>query len=208
MDREVDNLVNVQGPGAGFHAMTGEGPAVGKVMGIVGMFDEPEPLLRAAETARKAGWRRWDCHSPFPVAGLEKAMGLKSSTIPFIGLSAGIFGALFAKTMQWWMSAFDFPLMVGGTPLFALPAFVPVTFELFVLLGALTTFGTLLYMCGLGRWNSPLHRAGVMAEVTSSRFALLLDASDKLFSEPAARRLLEECGCRDIRLIGEGADER
>jgi hypothetical protein len=170
---------------------------------VVGLFDDPEGLLRAAEKARDARWKRWDCHTPHPVHGLEKAMGLAPSLIPVLVLFAGFSGAAFAKTMQWWMSARDFPLVVGGKPMFSLPAFVPVTFELFVLFGALTGFASLLLACRLGKWRSPLHEAGAMREVTSDRFAICFDVSDEEFGEDRARGLLTETGCGDIRVVRE-----
>lgn len=169
---------------------------------VIGLLDTPDELIHAAETVRDAGWRLWDCHTPYPVHGLEKAMGLKDSFIPWLTISAGLFGAVFAKMMQWFMSAKDYPLIIGGKPLFSWPAFIPVTFELFVLLGALTTFAAVLITCGLLKWRSPLHCAGVMQEVTGSRFAVVLDGTDKCFeSEEAARALLSRCGCTDIHTV-------
>ena len=174
-----------------------------KTIAVVGLFDDPQQLVAAAKKVRDAGWRRWDCHTPYPVHGLDKAMGLRDSLIPFITIPAGIAGLILAKTMQWWMSEFDYPLMVGGKPLFSLPAFVPVTFELFVLLAAVMTFVGLLAACRLGRWRSPLHDAGLMVDVTSSRYLLYLDAADPNFSKDGARGLLGETNCPDIRTIEE-----
>jgi hypothetical protein len=148
---------------------------------------------------RGAGWQRWDCHTPYPVHGLDAAMGVRESFIPFLTVSAGLFGVLFAKAMQWYMSDYDYPLMIGGKPLFSLPAFVPITFELFVLFGALTTFACILIFCRLGKWHSPLHDAGVMRDVTCNRFAIYLDATDSHFDKTETRRFLEEIGCEDIR---------
>lgn len=184
--------------GAAASGSAGEGS---RIAGMVGLFDDTDTLMEAARSARDAGWRKWDCHTPYPVHGLEKAMGLRESYVPIITLSAGFFGAAFGKAMQWYMSAYDYPLIVGGKPLFSLPAFVPVTFELFVLFGAVTTFLSLIFICRLGRWHSPLHDTGVMKEVTSRRFAVVLNADDRNFTEDGARRLLEENGCRDVRLL-------
>ena len=125
------------------------------INGALGVFDNPDRLLEAAAALREAGWEHWDCHTPYPVHGLEKAMGLRDSLIPVLTLSAAFCGALTAKGMQWYMSDFDFPLMVGGKPLFSLHAFVPVTFELFVLFAAIVTFSAILIFCRLGRWHSP-----------------------------------------------------
>lgn len=174
-----------------------------KLSGLAGMVDDPDVLIRVAETVRDAGYRRWDCHTPYPVHGLQRAMGLGESAIPYFTILAGFCGAALAKTMQWWMSDHDFPLMIGGKPLFSLPAFVPVTFELFVLFAAVTTFVAILLFCKLGRWHSPLYAAGLMERVTSDRFCVVLDAEDERFSEEAGRRLLESGGCEEIHLLYE-----
>jgi hypothetical protein len=84
---------------------------------------------------------------------------------------------------------------------------VPITFELFVLFAAVATMVSILIFCRLGRWHSPLYDAGVMEEVTSSRFAVVLDAEDGLFSEKDARALLESTGCSDIRSLFEPEEE-
>jgi len=179
----------------------------GKLVGMAGLYDDVKTLVAAAAAVRDAGYRKWDCHTPYPVHGLDRAMGLKSSPIPTICLSAGFLGVGAALLMQWWMSAVDYPVRTGGKPLFSWPAFVPITFELFVLFAALATMGSVLFFCRLCRWHSPLHDAGVMEEVTSSRFAVVLEAKDGLFSEEAARALLEKTGCKDIRPLLETDEE-
>lgn len=166
--------------------------------GMAGMLDSPDALIAAAARVRDAGYERWDCHTPYPVHGLDDAMGIKPSIMPYITIPAGLFGVAFAKTMQWYMSDFDFPLMIGGKPLFSLPAFVPVTFELFTLFAALATLGGVVVLCGLGKWHSPLHDAGLMAQVTSHRFCVYLDATDARFDAEESRKLLEEAGCSEV----------
>ena len=177
-----------------------------RVVGIVGLFDDPQTLVDAATRVRDAGWSRWDCHTPYPVHGLDRAMGVQPSPIPYICLTAGLIGAGVAMLMQWWMSAVDYPVMVGGKPMFSWPAFIPVTFELFVLFAALAITGSIFVFCRLGRWHSPLHDAGVMAEVTTHRFGVVLDAADERFSLEGAKALLAEAGCQDIRPLHEAPD--
>ena len=175
-------------------------------VGVVGLFDDPHALVKAAEKVRDAGWKQWDCHTPFPVHGLDAAMGLGWSKLPTIALSLGFTGAALALLMQYWMSAVSYPVHIGGKPLFSWPAFVPITFEMFVLFTAAGTVLTGLWMCKLGRWHSPLHDSGVMAEVSSSRFALVLSAKDELWSD-GARSLLDEAGCTDVRDLFEDVDD-
>ncbi len=178
-----------------------------KTVGMAGLFDDAGALVRAAEKIRIAGYAKWDCHTPYPVHGLDRAMGLKPSLIPYFCLTAGFIGAGAAMVMQGWMSAVDYPVRIGGKPLFSWPAFVPITFELFVLFAALAVMGSMIVLCRLGRWHSALHDTGIMAEVTSSRFAVVLEAKDSLFSEEKARALLEEAGCTDIRPLYEREDD-
>ncbi len=176
-------------------------------VGMVGLFEDPDTLIRAAERVRDAGYRKWDCHTPYPVHGLDQAMGLRESPVPYICLTAGFIGVGAALWMQWWMDAVDFPIRIGGKPLFSWPAFVPITFELFVLFAALATMASIVVLGRLGRWHSPLHDSGLMAEVTSHRFAVVLSRSDTVYSAESAARLLAGAGCQDIRPLYEYQDD-
>ena len=178
-----------------------------KQVGMVGLFDDATSLVRAAEKVRDKGYRKWDCHTPYPVHGLDRAMGLKTSPVPYITLTAGFIGVGVALLMQWWMSAVDYPVRIGGKPLFSWPAFVPITFELFVLFAACATMGSIFFFCKLFRWHSPLHDSGVMKDVTTTRFAVVLGADDPQYSEDRAKGLLEESGCEDIRALYENVEE-
>lgn len=176
-------------------------------VGMVGLFDDPNQLLQAAEKTRDAGYRHWDCHTPFPVHGLDHAMGLKESPIPTICLTAAFIGVGAALLMQWWMDVIDYPIRIGGKPLASWPAFAPITFELFVLFAALATMGCVLVLGRLGRWHSPLHDSGIMCEITSNRFALVLESKDEKYSEHAATELLASSGCPDIRPLYENEED-
>lgn len=181
--------------------------AARKLVGVAGLFDDPDELLRAAAKVRDAGYKRWDCHTPYPVHGLDRAMGLERSPLGVLCLASGFVGAGLAMWLQWWTSAVDYPVRIGGKPLFSWPAFVPITFELFVLFASLATFGGMIALCRLGRWHSPLHDSGIMEEVTTHRFGVVLDASDPLFEEGKAKALLQEAGCRDVRSVHEDAGD-
>ncbi len=179
-----------------------------KTVGIVGLFDDPEALLRAAEKVRDAGFRRWDCHTPYPVHGIERAMGLKPSPVPGLALLAGFGGLAVAIALTGGLSAVVYPLRVGGKALFSWQAFVPIWFELFVLFAALATMGSVLLFGRLGRWHSPLHDADVMKEITSHRFAIAIEAADPAWADWRARAILEGAGCTDIRMLEERTSEQ
>jgi hypothetical protein len=178
-----------------------------RTVGMVGLYDDPATLQRAAEAVRDAGYTKWDCHTPYPVHGLDRAMGLKSSPIPAVALTAAFVGLLAAFALTGGLSVIHFPIRIGGKPLFSWPAFVPIYFELFVLFAAFSIMGSILVFCKLGRWHSPLHDSDVMKEITSARFAIALEAADEKYSESDARALLEATGCRDIRPLVELEEE-
>ncbi len=178
-----------------------------KQVGMVGLYDSPDALLRAARMVRDAGYRRWDCHTPYPVHGLDKAMGLRPSPVPYVTLSMGLVGFLVALALTGGLNVFHYPLRVGGKPLFSWPAFVPIYFEMFVLFAAVSTMGSLIWLCGLGRWHSPLHDSDVMRHVTCDRFAIVLDGRDEKYTDEGARKLLAAGGCPDIRPLMEFDEE-
>ena len=178
-----------------------------RIVGVVGLYDNPTVLLRAAEKVREAGYTRWDCHTPFPVHGLDRAMGLKASPVHQLALGAGFAGLAVAIALTGGLNAIHYPIRIAGKPMFSWQAFVPIYFELFVLFAAVAIMGSLFVFCGLGRWHSPLHDTGVMREVTADRFAIVLEAIDKRYSEADAKALLEATGCRDIRPLVELEEE-
>jgi hypothetical protein len=177
------------------------------VVGMIGLFDEPDALITAAEKVRDAGYTKWDCHTPYPLHGLDDAMGLKPSPMPYITITAGLIGGGLALYMMYWMSAVDYPVRIGGKPYFSWPAFVPITFEAFVLFAGLATMGGMITLTKLGRWASPLHDNDVMVEVTTTRLGLVLEAEDPKFTQEAAQALLDETGCQDIRVLYAPEDD-
>jgi hypothetical protein len=187
--------------------VSAEAAAEGRaVVGMIGLYDQADALIAAAEAVRDAGYKKWDCHTPYPVHGLDDAMGLKPSPMPYVTLIAGGIGACLGMYMMYWMSAVDYPVRIGGKEYFSWPAFVPITFEAFVLFAGLATMGGMIFFTKLGTWASPLHDNDVMGLVTSSRLGVVLKAEDEQFSEDKARALLEGTGCSDVRTLYAPAD--
>ena len=114
-----------------------------RVIGVVGLYDDPDVLVRAAEAVRDAGFTRWDCHTPFPVHGLDRAMGLKASPIPILAIAAAFVGLAVAIALTGGLNAIHYPIRIAGKPMFSWQAFVPIYFELFVLFAALSIMGML-----------------------------------------------------------------
>jgi len=177
------------------------------VVGVVGLFDTPDDLLRAAEIVRDDGQRKWDCHTPYPVHGLDDAMSLPPSPIPYLTIGAGFTGLATAIAMTGGLNTLQYPIRIGGKALFSWQAYVPIFFELFVLFAGITTLLSVFYFCRLWRWHSPLHDTGVMEEITRDRFALVIFNDDAEQLEGHCRPLLERAGCGDIRPLVENDEE-
>jgi hypothetical protein len=178
-----------------------------RTLGVVGLVDDVDTLLKVAEAVRASGHRKWDCHTPYPVHGLDKAMGLRASPVPYLTLGAGFLGVVAAIVMTGGLSVIHYPIRIGGKAMFSWQAFVPIFFELFVLFAALATLGSVIFFCRLGRWHSPLHDSGVMQEIVRDRFAVVLETEEEEAEEGRLKALLAEAGCRDIRPLVEIVEE-
>jgi len=178
-----------------------------KILGVVGLYDDVDSLLHAAETIRDSGHAKWDCHTPYPVHGLDRAMGLGASRVAWVTLSAGLVGFLTAVALTGGLSVFQYPIRIGGKALFSWQAFVPIYFELFVLFSAVATMAAVIGFCRLGIWHSPLHDSGVMQEVSCDRFAIALESGDESQADDHLERMLRETGCRDIRPLVQFEEE-
>ena len=169
-----------------------------KTHGLIATFDTPGALLHAAEKVRDAGYRRWDCVSPFPVHGLDAAMGLGRSRVPRFSLVGGITGFCTGMTMIWYMDKFDYALAVGGKPFFS-PLFAfPVSYELAILLAAFTTIGGMFFLNGLPRHYHPVLNYPNIRRGTDDLFFVVIEKADRRFDPAATRALLERIGGAQI----------
>lgn len=116
---------------------------------LIEIFDDEENLVAAAHELKKQGARLVDFHTPFPVHGLDDLLDIKRSRLPNVTLVAGAIGLLVAIIFQVWTSAFAWPINVGGKPMLSIPAFIPITFELMILFGALSTVAAFLFVSNL-----------------------------------------------------------
>jgi hypothetical protein len=147
--------------------------------GVVGFFSNPQALLLAMEKVRGANYQSFDAFTPYPVHGLEAAQGLKRSPIPYVTFLAGLTGGTLGFLFQYWTSAIDWPINVGGKPFNSWPAFIPITFELTVLIGALCTVGAMFLLNGLPNTR----RRAIDPRVTADRFAIVIEAPPELLAE-------------------------
>lgn len=183
-----------------------------RLSGVVGFFAEPHALVEAMTKVREAKWQYFDAYTPYPIHGLEHAQGLKRSPLPYVTFVAGLAGCATAFLLQYWTSAVDWPINVGGKPMNSWPAFVPVMFELTVLFAGLATVGAMLLINGLPNTR----RRIIDPSLTRDRFALVIEAppvSDdeeedqkkavgfRKFAEQDAAEFLRQAGAKEVRTV-------
>jgi mono/diheme cytochrome c family protein len=159
--------------------------------GILAEYDTPDQLIAASHKVRKAGYEKWDTYSPFPVHGIDAAMGIKMTILPWFTLGAGLTGLATAILMQWWMNAYDYPWLISGKPTWSIPANVPIMFELTVLFSAITTLVGMLMLNNLPHPAHPLDLVKRFARVTDDKFFLLIQAADPKFDDAETRALID-----------------
>jgi Alternative complex III, ActD subunit len=176
------------------HADTG----TPRLYGLMAEFDSPNSLVSAARRTREGGYRKFDAYTPFPIEELDEALDLHDTHVPLLVLIGGIVGGLSGYLLQYWISVVAYPLNVGGRPFHSWPAFVPVTFEMTVLFGALTAVFGMLALNGLPMPYHPVFNAPRFALATRDRFFLCIEAADPGFEPAATRRFLEGLGPREV----------
>src|SRR5271166_4036249 len=169
-----------------------------KPYGLIATFDDTGALMRAAEAVRDAGYRRWDCITPFPIHGLDAAMGQPRSIVPRFSLAGGITGFCTGMTMIWYMDQFDYALTVGGKPFFS-PLFdFPVSYELTILFTAFATIGGMFLVNGLPMHYHPVLNYEHIRRGTDDLFFVVIEKADPRYEEANTRALLEGAGGREI----------
>jgi hypothetical protein len=175
--------------------------------GLLAEYDSPESLAAAAEKVRDAEYRKWDCHTPFPIHGLEHSMGLKDSILPWFTLLAGVTGLGLAIFLQWFLNGFDYPHVISGKPYWAWPANVPIAFEVTVLFAGVATVMGLFLLCKLPMLYHPLFRSRRFDKVTTDGFFISVEAADPKFDVDATRQLLLDAGATHVELVDDEVDD-
>jgi hypothetical protein len=180
-------------------------PSGNRVYGMAAEYPSASALYEAAKIVRDAGYKRWDVHSPFPIHGMDDAMGLGKSWLSAVVLIGGLSGFCFAILLEFGPSSYLYPLIVHGKPynFWTVPAFFPIMFELTILCSAFTAFLSMLTMNLLPRWNHPMFNWNRFKRVTNDGFFLVLEARDPRFSENDALALLERTGGEHITIVHE-----
>jgi len=174
-----------------------------KPYGMIAEFNTSADILHAAEKVRRAGFRRWDVFTPFPVHGMDKAMGLKNSKVGWFSFLGGVTGYTTGMLMIWWMNAFDYRIVVGGKPMFSPYGAFPPSYELTILFGAFGAIGGMLFLNRLPRLHHPLLKHRRFALATHDKFYVVIETDDPKYSETETRKLLEAAGSKHIELVEE-----
>ena len=164
-------------------------------------FDKVDEFLVGAAKVRDAGYTRWDAHTPFVIHGLDAAMGVKKTILPYIVFLAGITGTTAGILLQWWTNAFDYPYMISGKPMFSLPANIPVAFETTILFAAIAALVGMLALNKLPQLYHPLFTSRAFKRATDDRFFICIEAGDPIFDPTATRELLESISGETVEEI-------
>ena len=174
-----------------------------KIHGIMAEYTTPADAMHAAEKVRDAGFRKWDVFTPFPVHGMDKAMGLKNSKVGWFSFIGGCTGYTTGMLMIWWMNAVDYKIVIGGKPMFSPFGAFPPSYELTILLGAFGAIGGMMFLNKLPRLHHPLLKNKRFALATHDRYFVVIETADPKFNEVETRKLLEAAGSKRIELVEE-----
>ncbi|HUA66407.1 MAG TPA: DUF3341 domain-containing protein [Alphaproteobacteria bacterium] len=164
-------------------------------------FDSAADVLSAAKRVRDAGYRRWDVFSPFPIHGLDKVMGLGNSKVGWFSFLFGAGAFIGTMLMIWYMNDFDYPIVIGGKPMFSPPMSVVPSYILLVLMAGLGTFIGMIALNELPRHHHPLFAKKRFELVSRDKFFLVIGSNDPKFSETETRKLLEDAGGGHIEMV-------
>ena len=166
--------------------------------GLIATFDTAASVYHAAEQVRDAGYKNWDVIAPCPVHGMDKAMGLKRSIVPRISLAGGITGFCTGMTMIWFTNQYDYPLVVGGKPLFSPMFAFPVSYELTILFTAFATIIGMFLVNGLPMHYHPVLKSPKIKRGLDDQFLIVIEARDPRFNLANTKALLEKAGGKEI----------
>jgi Protein of unknown function (DUF3341) len=174
-----------------------------RAYGLIAAFDTTPDLYHACEKVRDAGYSQWDALTPFPVHGLDAAMGIRRSKVPRISICGGITGFVTGMSFIWWSGAFEYPLIVGGKPYFSPMFAFPVSYELTILFTAFATIIGMFVVNGLPMHYHPVMKAPQFVRALDDRFYIVIEAHDPKYNAAATRELLAKAGGKDIAELEE-----
>ncbi|MFM8469284.1 MAG: DUF3341 domain-containing protein [Limisphaerales bacterium] len=170
--------------------------------GLLAVFDTPADAMHAAEKVRDAGYSKWDVHTPFPVHGMDAAMGLPNSKVGWFTFIGGATGYTSGMIMIWWMNAYDYKIVIGGKPMFSPFFSFPVSYELTILLASFGSLIGMFLLNRLPRLHHPLLKNRKFCSGAShDKFILVIETADPKFNADETRKLLASAGSKHIELV-------
>jgi hypothetical protein len=177
------------------------GIRIERIYGLMADFEDPEALIRAINRAYQSGYRRIDAYTPFPVEGLDEALRMGPNRLPLIVLGGGLLGAVGSFGLQYYASVIDYPMNVGGRPLNSWPAFIPITFEVAVLLAAFAAFLGMFILNGLPQPYHPVFNVENFELASRSHFFLSIESQDPKFDIEETRAFLKSLNPGTVSVI-------
>ena len=171
--------------------------------GLLAQYDTPADLMSAAEQVRDAGYRKWDVYTPFPVHGMDDAMGIPNSKVGYFTFFGGLTGFTAGMLMIWFMNSFDYAIVVGGKPFFSPIYAFPVSYEMTILLGAFGTLFGMAFLNRLPKLYNPLLKHASFKAASDDKFFLCIECADAKFSEAETSKLLKSTGPQAIESVEE-----
>lgn len=168
------------------------------IFGLLAEFDTPTELVDAARKVRDEGYTRTDAFSPFPLHEIDEALGIKRSILPFLVLGGGLTGLLTGLGLTYYVHVMDYPIIVGGRPLFSLPAFIPPMYELTILFSAFVAVFGMLFLNGLPQPYHPLFNVPRFALATREKFFLLIEAKDAKFDYEETKNFMQSLNPQEV----------
>lgn len=172
-----------------------------ELVALMAEFPDIDAIFAGANAVRRAGYLRWDVHSPFPIHGIDAAMGTRPTVLPWITLGGGLAGMLTGIVYQCWTMGWDYKFLISGKPYISMPAFIPIIFELTVLFAALATVFGMFGLNKLPMLFNPVFKHSRFRRATSDRFFILIDSSDPKFNAETTEKLLRDAGATAVERV-------
>jgi hypothetical protein len=164
-------------------------------------FKNPAHLLEAAEKLKDAGYKKFDCHSPFPIHGMDDAMGLKRSPLGWMVGIVAFFALLGGFALEWWTRTIDYPIVISGKPFFSYQAYGPVAFAIMVLSSAFTALLGMMALNKLPMWYHQIFNSDKTATISNDGFVVSVEGDDPLFDQNKTKSFLENIGGQNLEVI-------
>jgi hypothetical protein len=173
-----------------------------KIFGVTALFNDPNIISAAASKVANSGFTKWDVNAPYPIHGIDRAMKMKPSKLGFVTMIFGLSGVVLALALTWWTMSIDYPMVIGGKPYFSLPAFIPVTFEVTVILATVSTVVAMFaFFFGLPRNAHALHDTEYMKKVSRDHYGIVIEAIDPKFDEKTTLEFLKNLNPLSTEII-------